>query len=203
MSEKPTKISRSRLSTAEIAEAIALYESGTTTLDELARKFGKVPETFHRIFKKRGIVKGSKAGETAERVKKEVEKATVDDATTLLTRIRETKEEHYKVATALFKLNWAEIMQAKTEGRSMASIAPNLKAIQVAAQNFKLIREERYLVLGISDENGGEDEIPELAIHELTQEQIEEMRAKSAGPEGAEFEFEDDAEIGTEIGELP
>jgi transposase-like protein len=204
MSDKtPTKTSRSRLTAAEIAEAVAMYESGTTTLEDLARKFDKVPETFHRLFKRLGVTKGAKAEEMKERVKEEVEKAVVDDAATLAQRIRETKEEHYKVAAALFKLNWNEVLQAKKAGMTLASIAPNLKAIQLAAQNFKLIRDERYAVLGINDETGDDDEIPELPIHELTQEQIEEMRKKDAEPEGDDFAFEGEGEISTEIEDLP
>lgn len=173
------KSARARLTTAEIAEAVALYESGSTTLEELGRRFGKRPETFMRLFKKMGVVKGSKAAETTERVKEEVEKSMLDDAALLATRIRETKEEHYKMASALGKLSWNEILVAKREGRTYASTMNELKALGQALVNLRIAREERYIVLGIGDGNTEDPEIPELPIHELTQEQIEEMRAKA------------------------
>lgn len=180
----PEKTStRSRLTTAEIAEAVALYESGSTTLEELGRRFDKRPETFMRLFKKMGVVKGSKAAETTERVREEVEKSMLDDAALLASRIRETKEEHYKMATALGKLSWNEIFTAKKEGRTYASTMNELKAIGQALANLKMAREERYIVLGINDDGGDDPVIPELPIHELTQDQIEEMRAKAGDDE--------------------
>lgn len=199
MSESKTKPPRSRLTPAEIGEATALYESGTVTLEDLGRRFGKRSTTFLRLFKKLGVVKGSKADETRERVREEVEKTVLDDAVTLANRIREVKEEHFKASRALFKLNWQEILQAKKEGKSLASINANAKALNVLIANFKMIREESYVVLGLDKDSDDDGDIPELPIHELTQEQIESMRKASAEPDIDDFDLDMEPEPDEDI----
>ena len=174
------KSPHARLTPKQWAEAEALWESGEVTLDDLAAKFGKDKSAFSRHFDKNGIKKGAKRDEHKKRVADEVTKAAIDDATVLAARIKETKEEHYKMFAGLAKLTWAEILAAKKDGKPVAIAMHNLKALDAAMTVLKKAREERYAVLGLDrsdfvDENA----LPELVISELTADQVEQLRNRN------------------------
>ncbi|MDL2284440.1 hypothetical protein LJC19_04785 [Oxalobacter sp. OttesenSCG-928-P03] len=161
------------MSAAQKAEAIALWESGNVTLDMLAKKFKKDKSTLMRLFQKEGAAKGSAEEETKQKVAEAVEKAIVSDATVLAERIRDTKEEHYKMASALARLTWGIIAEARKAGKPVATIATDMKALQAAAQILKTTREERYAVLGITSKDDDPDKpLPELVIKELDPDDI-------------------------------
>lgn len=177
--ETPAKPKSKRLTPKQWAEAEALWESGEVTLSDLVAKFHIHKTSFQKRFAERGIKKGAKKEEHARRVAEEVTKAAIDDATVLAARIRETKEEHYKMAASLAKLTWAEILAAKQNGSPMAVALNNLKALDAAMAVLKKAREERYAVLGLDREDFvDEDGLPELVISELTASQIDALRAK-------------------------
>lgn len=198
MSESKSTTS-THLTPAQKAKAIELWKSGRFTLEDLSKMYGKAPRTFMRLFKKEGIEKGSSAEEIAEKVKEEVKKTAVGEVMETVDKIRATKEEHYKVNQVLFKMHWNEITRLVSERLPMAAGAANFKAIQLALQNFRVIREERYTLLGITEENDISDELPELSIHELTQDQIDEMRAAVASRDDDEMSED---ELDMEIGEI-
>lgn len=167
----------SRLTPRQWAEAEALWEAGEVTLDDLAAKFSRDRSAFVRYFKKHGITKGSKAAERKEEVKEAVAAAAIDEATVLANRIRETKEDHYKMSSALAKLVWAEVLTAKKDSRPFAAIKDNLKALDNAMNVLMKARQERFAILGLDkDDYVDEDGLPELVISELTAAQIEELR---------------------------
>lgn len=162
------------------AEAEALWESGEITLAQLMKRFNKTTKTFTDRFEKRGIKKGSSAKAHSDMVKAEVTKASVEEATVIAARIKETKEEHYKMASGLAKLTWSEILKAKQDGVPVGVALTNLKALDTAMTVLKKAREERYAVLGLDRTDAvDENEVPELVISELTAEQIETLQARS------------------------
>ena len=181
-----------RLTPKQWAEAEALWESGEVTLDALAKKFSKDKSAFAKHFTKRGIVKGAKKEEHKKRVAEEVTRAAIDDATVLAARIRETKEEHYKMAAGLAKLTWAEILKAKQDGVPVATALNNLKSLETAMNVLKKAREERWAVLGLDRPDFVDEEgLPELVISELTAEQIEALRTR----DDADIDFDVDRVI--------
>lgn len=178
---------------AQWAEAEALWEAGQVTLGDLAKKFSKAEETFSRYFKRKGLKKGAKKEEHAEKVKEKVADEIADDATTLAKRIRETKDEHYQMARAMGQLTWREVLNAQKEGRSIATSTPQFKALKEAMTTLKMVREERWAVLGLDNPDTENDaNLPELVIQELTAEQIEEMqRIQESDPGMQTLNFED------------
>ncbi|WKZ86332.1 hypothetical protein N5B55_05100 [Ralstonia pickettii] len=191
-----------RLTPKQWAEAEALWESGEVTLDDLAARFGKNRSVFSNHFAKTGITKGSKSEANKRRVAEEVAKAAISDSTVLAARIKETKEEHYKMATALAKLTWNEILQAKNDARPFSTAMNNLKALDNAMTVLKKAREERYAVLGLDrddavDENG----LPELVISELTAEQVEALRSRDEDDIDTEVEMADESAPAVSTGE--
>lgn len=173
------KSKHARLTPKQWAEAEALWESGEVTLVDLATRFGKHKSAFSAHFSKHKIERGSKKAEHAAAIKEEVKKASIDDATVLAARIKETKEEHYKMASGLAKLSWNEILQAKAAGHAFSTVLNNLKSLDAAMTVLKKAREERWAVLGLDkDDDMDEDGLPELVISELTAEQIEALRSR-------------------------
>ena len=160
------------------AEAKTLYESGEMGAQALAARYGKDLSTIVKHFRKHNIKAGTSKKEIGALVEEEVKKRMAIDATVLAVRIKETKEEHYKMATAIGKLVFKEIVEAKNDGHAISTRVNNLKALDVAMTTLKKAREERYAVLGLDrDDFVASEDLPELVISELTAEQIEKMRA--------------------------
>lgn len=162
---------------AQWAEFEALYAAGSVTYADLAVKHGGSIATFERHMKKNGIVKGSAVAAAKAKLAEKLETASIDEATVLAARIRETKEQHYTMASNLTKLTWNEILQAKKDGNPVSIAYNNLKALQLATAILKTTREEKWAVLGLDRPDAVDPaELPELVISELTAEQIKELR---------------------------
>lgn len=168
---------RSVLTLKQWAEVTALWENGGVTLADLAAKFGCAVSTFERHFKKHAVVKGAKVPALKKKIDVRLENASIDEATILAARIKETKESHYTMVSNLGKLAWNEILQTKKDGAPLAVAMNNLKSIDIATNILKKVREERYAVLGLDRPDAVDPaELPELVISELTAEQIQELR---------------------------
>ncbi len=195
-SKKPTtKPAKIILRPAQWAVAEAMWRKGEATADELAKKFGVNRSTIHRHMTAKGVVHGSAAEKTREKVAAKVEAAIEDDATIQAARIRETKDEHYKMASGLSKLAWNEILKAKQEGAPLAAAAANLKALESAMNVLSKGRQERWAILGLDRPDAVDmTTIPELVISELTAEQIEDLQKRDFNPyDEAELQPDDDA----------
>lgn len=172
----PTKKGR-HLTPAEKAEAISLWKLGDVTIEQLSEKFGKDRSTFLRLFNDAGVAKGEMAKAHAEKIAEKIEKDSVDDAAVLAERIRETKENSYKLAKAIERKIAAEMIDAQAKKLPISSKLMDFKALKEASQALRVTREERYAVLGILDgEKDTEDDIPELQIKELSKQEIEEIQ---------------------------
>lgn len=195
-----------KLTPKQWAEIEALWTSGQVTYDDLAKKYGRAVSTFERHFKKHGVVRGAHAEATRRAVEEKLAAATVDEATVLAARIKETKEQHYTMSSNLAKLAWNELLQAKQKGEPMAVAVNNLKALDLAAGILKKTREERWAVLGLDRPDAvNPDELPELVVAELTDAQIQELRDRdhtefddlpqAANPGAADEDDEPDDEV--------
>lgn len=178
-----------RMTPKQWAEAEALWESGEVTLEDLAAKFGKHKSNFSRHFDKLSIKRGSKAEAHKRKVADAVTAAAIDEVSVTAARIRETKEDHYKMSAGIGKLIWAEILTAKQGGHPLSVATANLKALDIASSALKKIREERWAILGLDKADFiDEDGLPELTIMELTAEQLEALRNR------------DEADLGLSVG---
>lgn len=179
--EQKTAKPKKRLTPRQWAEAEALWASGDITLSGLCEKYGLQKNAFIRHFNKAKIKKGEKAKEIRAAAEDAVNNAAKEEAAILAQRIRETKEEHYKMAAGLAKLTWAEIIQAKQAGTPFGAVINNVKALELAMNALKKAREERYACLGLDrDDYVDEEALPDLVIQELTPEQIEQLRERDA-----------------------
>lgn len=165
-----------RLTPKEWAKAEAMYESGEYTLEAIASEFGVHTLTVQRHMAKEGIEKGSRADEVKRRVVEKMNEEIDEDAEILKKRIRETKEQHYRLNQAIDLGIQHEIVSAKQEGRAPASAINNVKALKLMAETLKITRENRYVVLGLNDESLDTEELPTLEIREMFDYEIAEIR---------------------------
>ena len=169
-----------RLSKIERAEAQALWETGHVTLQQLSEKFGVTPESLSRFFTKNGIVKGSKSEEIAAEIQEKVKKDVLGETEVLSVRIKETKEEHYRMSMGYAKLAWAEFLKAKQDGVPFASLIPSLKALELGMRIAKMSREDRFSILGLDKADAvDENELPSLEISTLTDEEQQKLRGRN------------------------
>lgn len=156
-----------------------MWGSGEFTQADIARKL-KVPNvTVSKHFDRKGLKKGVRQEELLKAAQEELMKTAVEDAALVALRIRETKEDHYKMASNLAKLTWAEILTAKQNGAAFSTIQGNIKALEMAMSVLKKAREERYAVLGLDkDVDVDEDDVPDLVVSELTTDEIAVIRAQ-------------------------
>lgn len=159
------------------AEAEALWASGDVTLSDLAKKVGVSSTSVSLHMKKRKVTKGEKAKEHSERISKRVADDVLGDATIQSERIKETKEEHYKMSKGIARLVWNEVVQAQTKGGAYGAAQANLKALEIATNVLAKVRQERWAVLGLDKPDSVDvTQLPELVIEELTADQIQTLR---------------------------
>lgn len=165
-----------RLNIARQTEAIAFWKSGTMTLEELSKKFKVDTRTLSRLFEKMNAKKGETAEATKKIAAEAVESSITSDAIIYAQRVKDTKEEHYKMANTLAKLIYSKIVQAEKQGLPTSGTAGDMKALNIALASLKIAREERYATLGIRADDVAEDKpLPDLIVQELTVEDIREM----------------------------
>lgn len=196
--EVPAETKRPPLTPKQWAGIEAAWAAGTVTYLELVSKYGRSASTYERHFKSKGILKGSRAESIREKVAEALEKSAITEATVAAARIKETKEDHYKMASALARLTWSEILEAKKNSTPLSVALNNIKALDAAMSVLKKAREERYAVLGLDRPDAIDpDQVPELIISELTAEQVQELRDRD------HTEVDDTQTVQSALSDLP
>lgn len=177
---KPPKVKGAkfgkRLNPAEMAESIALWRTGMHTLDELAARFGRDRTVFLRLFKAQGIAKGASSVEVTRKITAAVESASMLEIELITKRIKDTKDEHYKICSGLTKLTWELIVKCREDKKSFTTILTDLKSLKYAADTFRITRAEKYVLLGLNEKEAvDDDEVGDLIVQEITQAEIQEM----------------------------
>lgn len=154
----------------------AMYETGEYTIAQVAEEVKLDKTIVENYLKNHGIEKGKRSEEIQRAAMSKAQSMAEQEATLVASRIRETKEEHYKMAMGLAKLTWQEVVQCKQSKQPLGSIKENLKALESASNTLAKCRGERWAVLGLDKDNVGMDSVPELVLTELTADQIEQIR---------------------------
>lgn len=176
-----------RLTPRQWREIEILWESGEVTLKNLSERYGKHIDTFADHFKKYGVKKGARAEELrriAEEISREQAKT---DAGIIAGRIRATREEHYKMATAIGKITFGLVLETRKNGKEYKTIQNDIKSLYLAMNTLQKVREERWTVLGLDKDVTDEETLPELVMSTMTPEQAQALR---------QAQEEDDEEMG-------
>lgn len=192
------------LTASQKAEAIALWRSGSVTLEILSKKYGKRPEAFSRLFKKLSIEKGSSLTEAAKRLEAEIETRVVSDLDETLRRITATKDEHYRMSSGLAKLVWSELVRARQAKTDIGALKDVMMTIKLASDVVGNARKELFAILNVEkhDESSELEDLPELTLRELTGIEISQLQQQATddmGLDGAGADMMPDDEDPAEV----
>ncbi|MGK2895020.1 DNA-binding protein [Klebsiella michiganensis] len=163
-----------RLSPAQWAEIEAKWRSGEYTLSMLEEEYGTRSETFSRYFKKKGISKGSDS--VGEMIRESLKSDAEIRARARAQKIESRKEEYDKWAIWLTGLTINQIATAKKEGRPLALVEDDIKALQRASAVVQKCFDVSSRALGLEKDDVITDEIPNLVFGELTPAQVGELK---------------------------
>jgi hypothetical protein len=172
------------LSERQLIQLESMWASGEYTSEQLGKKFGRTGRSIMNLMKARGAKKGELSEEITERVREKMVDKIVSEASITAERTKETKEDHYRMASAIAKLTWMEVAKSQKEGRAFSTITGSMKALNLAMGVLEKARSERYAVLGLNVEKDDDGVIPELVVNELSQEQIAELRNRDFSAPG-------------------
>lgn len=183
--KKRTKVMRSpyaRLTMSQRAEAAALYRSGTVTLEFLSKKYGKRAESFSRLFTKMGIEKGGAVVEAAKKMADVVEARALTDMDETLRKIAVTRDEHFKMASGLAKIAWAELIRARQAGVDVATLKDLMTTLKMTGEVIGNARKELFAVLNVEKYDREEilDDLPELTVRELTGIEVGQLQSQES-----------------------
>lgn len=185
------------------AEAEALWANGDSSRKEIAEKLGVSETAVQKHMKRASIQRGSGSGDHKAKVAEEVQQQAITDASVHAQRIRETKEQHYAMASNIARLAWNEVIAAQRNKTPFAAIAPNIKALDLTMTVLARARMERWAVLGLDRPDAVDtNELAILEIQELTAEEIEELRERNFNEFDDELAEDDEAEIVQETVEV-
>lgn len=168
------------LTESQKALAIQLWRNGDTTLPDLAKQFGMSTRTFTRLFSEAGVEKGEAKAEIQKAVEEELRKRSATKVGVIASRIEETREEHYRMASGLTKLMWAKIVETRTNKEAISTAMNDIKTIKEALSALAMAQEQRFVALevGVEKPKTSDDDLPMLGVAELTKEEIEEIRKR-------------------------
>jgi hypothetical protein len=176
--ETPDKESH-RLTEAQWVEVVDLWERGEVRLDDLSARFGISAPALSKGLKRRGAVKGKRAGETAKAVSEALKDAAVEEALSgaelRAKRIAETRDQSYTWVEGIQKMTMQVLVEAKRDHKPFSVVAGDLKALRTAMNTIAMGRQERWAILDMENEVDDQT-LPELVIRDLTENEIEALR---------------------------
>ena len=184
---------REPLTPAQWLEIRTCAELGTERVRELARRFGISHQSVSQHLKEHGISIGSKAASITEKVAEKVAVAVIPFAEKRLARLEETRDFYYTSHTNIDKIIMSKIAVQVRDGRPIAELNGDLKALNFAKRSLLIGRAERFTVLD-ADKIVDIDALPDLVIRDLADQEIEILQ--KGGPDDP---LEDLAEIIEEI----
>lgn len=172
------KVGDRSLTVAQKAEAAALWRAGTVTLDDLAKKFKKRPETFSRLFARMGVEKGSGAAAAMKKAEEAIAARTATDAEETLKRIAQVKDTHFKMSQSIAVMAFRDLQQAKAAGLDLAGLKDALGSYKLMTEILGNTRKELWAVLGVEKHDAAEElqDLPDLTVRELTQSEVNQLR---------------------------
>lgn len=166
------------LTLAQKAEAAALWRSGTVTLEDLAKRYGRRPETLSRMFRKMGIEKGASLAATMKKAEETITTATVSDLEETLKRIATVKDSHFRMSQAIAVMAYREVQQARTAGVDVAKLKETMSTYKLLSEIVGNSRKELFEILNVEhhDKTVDVDDLPDLTVRELTQDEVCQLR---------------------------
>ena len=175
--------------TAVVWLPAALWRSGAITLDGLAAKYKKRPETFSRLFARMGIEKGSSAEVAMKRAEEAIAARSISDLEETLKRIAGVKDAHFKMSQAIAVMAFRELQQTKTAGLDVAKLKDTMSVYKLVGEIVGNSRRELFDILDVEkhDKDKELDDLPDLTVRELTNVELDQLRDQPGDDSLGEF----------------
>lgn len=162
------------LTTAQKAEAAALWRTGSVTLADLSKRYGKTPEMFSRLFSRMGIKKGEGVAAAVAKAEEAISKHMVSDTEETLRRIAKVREDHFKMSQAIAFMAFKELQQTRAAEIDVGKLKDAMAVYKMVSDVVGNSRRELFEILNVEkhDKNEDLDDLPDLTVRELTQGEI-------------------------------
>lgn len=165
-----------RLTGPDWEQAKQMWASGSFSLSDIATRFNTSITSLHRRFKREGIEKGQNADRFQKAMMQAMENQAIQKAEELAQLAAQFKELHLKGVESLTKRTLLLIQRAAQEGRALATIEDDLKALEKASRILSTNYATAEKILHLNRDPEVEKELPELTIVRLTDEDVAELR---------------------------
>ena len=200
MTETPTRRYK-RLPPSTWAEIRALWETGETTLAELAERYGVRTRTLQAHFNRYGTRKAAKAKELAASVRAEIFASLEIDKENRVRLGKESQVCAFQNAVTIERLVMAQLEEAKKTPENAFKAATAIKTLSLAAQALERLHGIKHAALGLDQLPEDDNDLPVLTFRDLTTDEIKAIRS-TQGDDELELgpsEAEEEAEIVDEV----
>lgn len=176
MTKKSARVNNT-LTTAQIAEAAALFRAGQQTIGELAAKYHCSTKTLSRHFKKMGVKKGEIGEEVQRQVEEELKRQIGGMTADKIKMIQDAKSQSYKLASFVERWIGKLLMEAAHGSKSVVEIKEQLKVLSSLGAPLKNLQNVKFDSLGILNEGIANQEIiPELIIQVMGPDDVKRVQ---------------------------
>lgn len=189
-----------RLTPREYARAKTMWTSGDYSLKEISDTVGVSATALSRRFKRDTLTKGSDAKKVSAAVKRAIEKTSAAQAEELAATAHDIKMVALKALELFNKKAYADVAKSIKDNTPLADKLNDLKALNEASKIINLNYQTGARILGLDQALNPDEQMPELQIHLMTENDVEELRKQQRREEAeANGEIEDDDLLGTEL----
>lgn len=189
-----------RLTPREYARAKTMWTSGDYSLKEISDTVGVSATALSRRFKRDTLTKGSDAKKVSAAVKRAIEKTSAAQAEELAATAHDIKMVALKALELFNKKAYSDVAKSIKDNTPLSDKLNDLKALNEASKIIHLNYNTGARILGLDQALNPDEQMPELQIHLMTENDVEELRKQQRREEAeANGEIEDDDLLGTEL----
>lgn len=189
-----------RLTPREYARAKTMWTSGDYSLKEISDTVGVSATALSRRFKRDTLTKGSDAKKVSAAVKRAIEKTSAAQAEELAATAHDIKMVALKALELFNKKAYSDVATSIKDKTPLSDKLNDLKALNEASKIIHLNYNTGARILGLDQALNPDEQMPELQIHLMTENDVEELRKQQRREEAeANGEIADDDLLGTEL----
>lgn len=179
MDKSESAVSRryKRLSSSEVAEALAAWRTGTSTLAELAELYGVSQRALQYRFAREGASKGEAIAEDARRIERETIAEAFGDPPDRIEQGKRARQRSLELAERIESAASSIIVAIEAAPATAPSHAAALRALGMAAQLVERTFGVKASALGLSANDADPEELPMIVIRDLGEEELAAIRA--------------------------
>lgn len=183
-SAKPRRYKR--LSPTEAAEATARWRTGGETLEEIAAAYGVSTRALQYKFRQACAAKGEAIAEDARRIERETIAEAFGDAPDRIERGKRARQSSLELAGRIEHAASSILGDIEAAPATAGSYAGSLRTLNLAAQLVERTFAIKSSALGLSPGDLDPEELPTITIRDLTEEELERIRAGHGDEDDAE-----------------